>query len=171
MTPTTYSKAEWSPRSEISASTMSSIERCTPVPALWTSPPPSDLRWNAHHRPESPNERKMRKRHSLFGRSSSDTTSTKPMPTLHSTMSTLHIETPAAPRPESAFSERRRSKTEPLESFRNSIFGSRKKASPSSSRGNLSSYDSQPSSRIQRSNGTSLVLPREHFRSEDDCKT
>ncbi|KAK5691603.1 hypothetical protein LTR97_011597 [Elasticomyces elasticus] len=102
------------------------------------------------------------KRRSLFGRALSDAAASRRMPTLHSTMSSRAHH---PPRPDTALSATRRTKTEPLQQIRNSIFGSRKRPTPPSSRDGMSLDEDQPSP--QSVQGDAL-LPRENFRSEQD---
>lgn len=111
----------------------------------------------------------IRKRHSFFSRSSTGTANDGAAPTLHATMSSQNGRPRSPPtRPSTSMSGRVRSKTEPLESFRNSIFGGRKKTASQQDR-------RIESSRLQSRSGASsqpeATYSREHFDTEDDCKS
>ncbi|KAK5696926.1 hypothetical protein LTR17_024185 [Elasticomyces elasticus] len=103
------------------------------------------------------------KRRSIFGRALSDAAASRRMPTLHSTMSS---QAHHPPRPGTALSATRRTKTEPLQQIRNSIFGgSRKRPTPPSSRDGMSPKEDQPSPQGEQGDA---LLPRENFRSEQE---
>ena len=122
----------------------------------WTSPPRTQNARNG-----------VRKRHSFFGRSSTDTATSRPAPPLKSTMSTPRDagSQPAA-RPTTGMSgESRRRKTDPLDNLRQSMFGNRRKASVSNTVG----QSSRASSRNEAGVEALPSLTHEQFATKEEC--
>lgn len=111
----------------------------------------------------------MRKRHSFFGRPSSEANNNTRPSSLHSTMTISGQENGLPSRSGNGLGETIRRKTDSLETIRNSIFGSRRKASLANASGRASALDQRPTSPQSRSSATHADLPREYFRTEAEC--
>lgn len=170
MIPTINNASEGPPHRTRSASTFSTTELHAPPPAPDPSTSTSHGPYTLQIKSDIPTVPKMRKRHSFFGRTTPDDDSiTSGMSALHATISSQGRDSPAAPRPGTASSERPRRKTEHFETIRNSIFGRRKKTNPSISSARLST---QPQSFSTPTDGPlpgRAELARAHFKTEDDC--
>ena len=130
-----------------------------------------------NHSPQSSasSVRSLRKRHSFFGRASSDASRSRKLSILpSSSISEEAQQGQAPPRSNTALDteQRRRRKTEPLESLRNSIFGSRRTPVPSGprDRGDSNTLPLRPLREDDEPNSAVPRWSREHFRTKEDCK-
>ncbi|KAI7408332.1 hypothetical protein KC328_g114 [Hortaea werneckii] len=108
----------------------------------------------------------MLKRHSFFGRTSSEATDVHKA-SLPTEMTTHADGSHLSSRPDTAFSDRRR-RTEPLDAIRNSIAGLRKRTSTLSPSNRQSVQERRPSSRMTGLFGTQNDQTRHEFTSEDE---
>ncbi|RMY47385.1 hypothetical protein D0865_08702 [Hortaea werneckii] len=108
----------------------------------------------------------MLKRHSFFGRTSSEATDMHKA-SVPSKMTTQADDHHLSSRPDTAFGDRRR-RTEPLDAIRNSIAGLRKRTSTLNPTNRQSVQERRPSSRMTGLFGTQNDHARHEFTSEDE---
>ena len=153
------------------ASTLNSLGRHGSQSSSWM--PFSSNHTMSNSPPSSASSiRSLRKRHSFFGRSSSDASRSRKLSTPQSSISEDQEVQDIPSRPNTALSteQPRRRLTEPLESLRNSIFGGRKnEAVPASKEQHNSTTSGEPTTDAQFSSGVPS-WSREHFRTKEDCK-
>ncbi|KAF2764261.1 hypothetical protein EJ03DRAFT_386069 [Teratosphaeria nubilosa] len=146
-----------------STSLLSSTRHHVPTPEAWRPPPSRDSTASGSN-PINDTQGRMRKRHSFFARSHSETSKLRRTPTTVARNLTLEDNQDYWQRPGTAQSiQPRRRKTEHLESLRNSIFGGKKRTH--SKEPSVSSIVSRSGSRNSNADANMSRIP---FKTEED---